>query len=87
MRLQAQTFKALAEFAAFDGRSTPTPGGQPVGTGESRQQNGGTPGGSPLPPIQVDLHIHLPENKTTRDYEAIIQDIAKYIYGRAIDPN
>ena len=39
----------------------------------------------PLPPMQIDLHIHLPENKTTRDYEAIIQDIAKYIYGRQID--
>jgi hypothetical protein len=46
---------------------------------------GGAPnaGGTPdLPPIKIDLHIHLPENKTTRDYEAIIQDIARYIYGR-----
>jgi hypothetical protein len=69
MRLQILTFKALAEYANFTV-------GQ-IFSGKLADQH--------LPPIQVDLHIHLPENKTTRDYEAIIQDIAKYIYGRNID--
>jgi len=83
MRLQVQTFKALAEHANFT--DNPTLDGKPAA--------GATPpsssrlGGGLLPPIQIDLHIHLPENKTTRDYEAIIQDIAKYIYGRQIDGN
>lgn len=83
MRLQIQTFKALADHANFTDAATPD--GKPV-TGAATS----TPsraGGAPLPPVQVDLHIHLPENKTTRDYEAIIQDIAKYIYGRQIDGN
>jgi hypothetical protein len=84
MRLQIQTFKALAEHANFSA------GGQASGAKDLRQP-GGTQGSSTdpselrLPPIQVDLHIHLPENKTTREYEAIIQDIARYIYGREID--
>jgi|HubBroStandDraft_2_1064218.scaffolds.fasta_scaffold04111_4 hypothetical protein len=84
MRLQVQTFKALSEYANFSapgGSVTPTDGarldaGRASGVGQSEQR---------LPPIQVDLHIHLPENKTSRDYEAIIQDIARYIYGRDID--
>lgn len=85
MRFQIQTFKALCEHANFAAAT---------GDGESRTGStrgaagrgpGGNAGGQQLPPIQVDLHIHLPENKTTRDYEAIIQDIAKYIYGRDID--
>jgi hypothetical protein len=83
MRLQIQTFKALAEHANFTDAATPD--GKPVaGAAASMSSRGG---GGPLPPVQVDLHIHLPENKTTRDYEAIIQDIAKYIYGRQIDGN
>jgi hypothetical protein len=81
IELQVQTFKALCEHADFtanssDGKATGSPG-----RSESLGVNGGD-GVPPLPPIKVDLHIHLPENKTTRDYEAIIQDIAKYIYGR-----
>jgi hypothetical protein len=82
MRLQIQTFKALAEFADFKGV-----GGPPEinGNNGGTREDGATHGGSKLPPVNVDLHIHLPENKTTRDYEAIIQDIARYIYGRQID--
>jgi hypothetical protein len=83
MRLQIQTFKALAEYASFDGK-----GG--VGGKPAAASAGGTEKNNPdleLPPVQVALHIHLPENKTTRDYEAIIQDIAKYIYGRKLDNN
>jgi hypothetical protein len=81
MRLQIQTFKTLAEFATFaDVPASGTPSGE-LGTA------GVNPNGKPsrMPPVQIDLHIHLPENKTTREYEAIIQDIAKYIYGREIE--
>jgi hypothetical protein len=82
MRYQIQTFKALSEYANFS--STPAPGepgpaGTPAGAGAGARQFAGQ-----LPPIQIDLHIHLPENKTSRDYEAIIQDIARYIYGRDV---
>jgi Family of unknown function (DUF5343) len=83
MRFQIQTFKALSEHANF--------GAAAVGGASSSSPKDGVGGGAGgpidrgLPPIQVDLHIHLPENKTTRDYEAIIQDIAKYIYGRDFD--
>jgi hypothetical protein len=82
MRLQIQTFKALSEHASFEAGTTAD--GKPM-TGASTAMSGragGTTGA--LPPVQVDLHIHLPENKSTRDYEAIIQDIAKYIYGRPV---
>jgi len=84
MRLQVQTFKALSEYANF-GAEVPVakPRGDGVGSSSGPTVDGRN--GVNLPPIQVDLHIHLPENKTTRDYEAIIQDIAKYIYGRDID--
>jgi hypothetical protein len=85
MRLQIQTFKALSEYANFTGASgdgNSQTNGLRVGAGE---QSAGDRSLQRLPPVQVDLHIHLPENKTTRDYEAIIQDIAKYIYGRNID--
>jgi hypothetical protein len=83
MRLQAQTFKILAEYASFAG----TDGTSGLGEGSSAGSAGRTPPGGDqrLPPVQIDLHIHLPESKTTREYEAIIQDIARYIYGREID--
>lgn len=83
MRLQVQTFKALSDYASFDAPGSagarPDVKTTPLGTPSQGALTGS------LPPVQVDLHIHLPENKTSRDYEAIIQDIAKYIYGRDID--
>jgi hypothetical protein len=85
MRLQIQTFKALSEHATFDALVA----GQGAGTKAvpGAEARDGTVAGAAmcLPPVQIDLHIHLPENKTTREYEAIIQDIAKYIYGRDIE--
>jgi hypothetical protein len=85
MRFQVQTFKALSEYANFsvvggtsDVRMDGARGPNDAASGKIHDEQH-------LPPIQVDLHIHLPENKTTRDYEAIIQDIARYIYGRNID--
>jgi hypothetical protein len=85
MRLQLQTFKALCEYADFrasEGSAEGANSGSAAASGQGRGKQGDA---HQLPPIQVDLHIHLPENKTTRDYEAIIQDIARYIYGRHID--
>jgi hypothetical protein len=82
MRLQIQTFKILAEFADFN--DAPMPGNVPQAPNLNGAGVQGTPGTPGIPPIQIDLHIHLPENKSTRDYEAIIQDIAKYIYGREL---
>jgi hypothetical protein len=83
--LQVQTFKALSEYADFSA-SADMSGGAVV---PQQAQTGGLSGNRTdnpgLPPVRIDLHIHLPENKSSRDYEAIIQDIAKYIYGRSID--
>jgi uncharacterized protein DUF5343 len=83
MRLQILTFKALAEFADFKSvNGSTTTGSRAEGLPLSHSTDDS---GNKLPPVNVDLHIHLPENKTTRDYEAIIQDIARYIYGRKFD--
>ena len=86
MRLQIQTFKALCEHARFDsvGRTN---------SGDLHSQvavNSNSAASKPaeeMPPIHIALHIHLPENKTSRDYEAIIQDIGRYIYGKRPDAN
>jgi hypothetical protein len=82
VRLQMQTFKALCDSATFTAPATraATTRGEP--TSIEHTDPGGGHSGPSLPPVKIDLHIHLPENKTTREYEAIIQDIAKYIYGR-----
>jgi hypothetical protein len=79
---QIQTFKALSESADFS--SSGAPDGSNDQDRKADDQRRGAGGSGKLPPIQIDLHIHLPENKSTRDYEAIIQDIAKYIYGRTV---
>jgi hypothetical protein len=79
---QIQTFKALSEFADFSFTDVKT--GKDDQNGDSSGERGGGATTGKLPPVQIDLHIHLPENKTARDYEAIIQDIAKYIYGRTV---
>jgi hypothetical protein len=78
---QIQTFKALADHADFTAA--------PVTGASTRGTAGGATSGVTLPhttgqsvPIHIDLHIHLPEGKTTRDYEYIIQDLARYIFGR-----
>ncbi len=83
MRLQVQTFKTLSEYATFTVADAAPGAKNHKATGEAQTLTDHQD--HRLPPIQVDLHIHLPENKTTREYEAIIQDIAKYIYGREID--
>lgn len=78
MEYQIQTFKALSESADFAGVGDPASGDGGNGLGGNAGSGGG------MPSVKIDLHIHLPENKTTRDYESIIQDIARYIYGRNV---
>jgi uncharacterized protein DUF5343 len=85
MRLQLQTFKALCAYADFRAEPGAGDAAKIVGLGATPPAGGKGGDHQHLPPVQVDLHIHLPENKTTRDYEAIIQDIARYIYGRDVE--
>ncbi len=84
---QIQTFKALCENAIFD---PITPSGVPnaqVGVADRLGLNGAPAGGGEngRPTININLHIHLPENKSRRDYETIIEDIGRYIFGRSIE--
>jgi len=81
---QIQTFKALCENASFDSAS---PGGEQGNMANLRVENpsfdgAGNPDTGSKPTININLHIHLPENKSRRDYEDIIEDIGRYIFGR-----
>lgn len=80
LEFQISTFKALAESTNFDsvpisGTTTPSP------TGASGAKGSGTNPPQQVP-VHINLHIHLPENKTRRDYETIIEDIGRYIFGQ-----
>lgn len=76
IRFQIDTFKALAAYATF-GETDPLAGkeidGEVHGNGGGRAEE---------PTIRVDLHIHLPENKTRADYDALLESIATHLYGR-----
>jgi len=78
--LQIQTFKALSDYSDFSSSGASSIGNKTV----ARQPSDALPqpvAGGPLgAPIHIDLHIHLPENKSSRDYQYIIQDIARFIY-------
>jgi hypothetical protein len=81
---QIQTFKALADHAKFDGALPAS--GEPPKPGHSDEQLDRTQQQVQREMIpRIDLHIHLPEHKTQRDYTAIIEDIARHILGRKID--
>ena len=85
---QIQTFKALCENATFDQGSkiTTTMGAvNTSGTGPTTLTGGAETPTNPM--ININLHIHLPENKTRRDYEDIIEDIGRYIFGREHQSN
>jgi hypothetical protein len=75
---QIQTFKALCENTSFDS-VPPAPAGAPEASGAGAAAGTSTPA---TPILNINLHIHLPENKTRRDYETIIEDIGRYIFGR-----
>lgn len=81
---QIQTFKALCENASFE--QVTSASGVP-GVLVDRTATKGLPGaGHSAPPvININLHIHLPENKTRRDYEDIIEDIGRHIFGRTTE--
>lgn len=80
--LQIQSFKALCDYADFEG---PQPAGSDNRQGDAGtgQQSGQLGGGGGEPRLHIDLHIHLPENKSRRDYEYIFEDIARHILGRS----
>ncbi len=89
LAFQIQTFKAACDYAdlsatadagAAGGNKTPTTNGGAT-TGAKTQTHG-----HGEPAIHIDLHIHLPENKSRRDYEYIFEDIGKYILGRTQTP-
>jgi hypothetical protein len=87
--LQIQTFKAVADHADFG--AEPKRGGTGV-SGQTMTEGSGKPGTGAQgaeggPQIHIDLHIHLPENKSRRDYEYIFEDIARYIFGRDVGGN
>jgi hypothetical protein len=86
LSLQINTFKVLSEFAEL---STPavTTSNQPVLASQPNSAQADvslirSSAESANPILQINLHIHLPENKTARDYQAIFEDIATFIYGR-----
>jgi hypothetical protein len=72
IKFQIQTFKALCDNADFrvmpsaDASLTSTGAGQLVPGQRDGQATDGRQG---TPIIHIDLHIHLPENKSRRDYE------------------
>jgi hypothetical protein len=79
---QLQTFKALCEHTSFENSPRP-PQQQFAASANVGSASVGSPQpGAGAPVVHVNVHIHLPENKSSRDYEAIIQDIGRYIFGR-----
>ena len=81
---QIQTFKALCENTDFIAVSSVSPAPSTTGAPSTSAVPivANTGGASPAAAININVHIHLPENKGRRDYEYIIEDIARYIFGR-----
>lgn len=80
---QIQTFKALCENTSFDVSAqteTQITGASQTSANPINPALQGSAGVNPS--VNINLHIHLPENKSRRDYEAIIEDIGRYIFGR-----
>lgn len=84
MRYQLQTFKALCEHADFDGAPSSNGSVPNVGTSPISNQTAAAANDSTMPPVNIALHIHLPENKSGRDYTAMIEDIGRFIFGREV---
>lgn len=82
IQLQIQTFKALCDHADFKATLPARTSGSAKGAAGPAGSLGVSAG--PGTSIHIDLHIHLPENKTRRDYEYIFEDIARHIFGRDI---
>jgi hypothetical protein len=80
--LQIHTFKALCEHASFgegDALASPEAPAMSSQLAPGQQHSDGV---GPSPTIHINLHIHLPENKTRREYEDMIEDIGRHIFGR-----
>jgi hypothetical protein len=80
--LQVQTFKALCENTVF-GTAPAVVAGQGAGAIQASTLSPGYGMTGAQPGVHINLHIHLPENKSRRDYEQIIEDIGRYIFGRS----
>lgn len=81
LNLQMQTFKALAENASFNGGSVAS-ASQPTSNTLQPVPSASVAGAAPA--VNINLHIHLPENKSRREYEDMIEDIGRYIFGRNV---
>lgn len=84
IKFQIDTFKALAVYATF-GDADPLENPE---KGDANDAPEGAIGRRPSrtsgePAIRIDLHIHLPENKSKSDYDAIIESIATHLYKRS----
>ena len=79
---QIQTFKALCENTSFEttGSLPQLPSALAILPGSQTPTSGESSCG--MPAVNINVHIHLPENKSRRDYEAMIEDIGRYIFGR-----
>lgn len=76
---QIQSFKAACDHADFKPAAPGSTAGAAASPGAPADTRAPREAGAP---IHIDLHIHLPENKSRRDYEYIFEDIARYIFGR-----
>lgn len=77
IKYQIETFKALADHASFNDA-----GADIKKSGSLTGKISSGSGFKQEPDIRVDLHIHLPEGGSKTDYESIIENIAKHLYGR-----
>jgi hypothetical protein len=79
---QIQTFKAFCEYTSFDSSAIIQQQSAAAATVPSSAPELSRHPGGVAPSVNINVHIHLPENKTRRDYEAMIEDIGRYIFGR-----
>jgi hypothetical protein len=83
---QIQTFKAVCDNSDFSAESAES---THLTSSTTNNLKGAVSSGhsetTTSPNFHIDLHIHLPENKSRRDYEYIFEDIARYIFGREIN--
>lgn len=72
---QIRTFKVLCEFATFDTGFKPALKGAPVMSTSAGENSIGAS-------IHFDFHLHLPEGKTSADYEAILKSVSEHIIAK-----
>ena len=86
LELQMQTFKALCENTIFDAAAPATANGNGSTATPAALITPATASSTLGAAVNINVHIHLPENKTRRDYENIIEDIGRFIFGRTEGP-